>query len=46
MGQLMNPLRLLVVGGNYGPGMMDIAEILGKQEFLRRIRRGIEILRD
>ena len=42
MGQLMNPLRLLVVGSNQGPGMIDIAEIIGKEEFLRRIRIGIE----
>jgi glutamyl-tRNA synthetase len=45
MGQLMNPLRLLVVGSSQGPGMMDIAEILGKEEFLRRIKIGIEEMR-
>ena len=42
MGQLMNPLRLLVVGSNQGPGMMDIAEVLGKEEFIRRIAFGLE----
>ncbi|MEI6900206.1 MAG: glutamate--tRNA ligase [Bacteroidota bacterium] len=42
MGQLMNPLRLLTVGSNQGPGMMDIADVLGKEEFLRRIRIGVE----
>jgi glutamyl-tRNA synthetase len=42
MGQLMTPLRLLIVGSNQGPGMMDIAEILGKEEFLERIRAGLE----
>jgi glutamyl-tRNA synthetase len=41
-GQLMNPLRLLVVGSNQGPGMMDLAEILGQDEFLARIRIGLE----
>jgi glutamyl-tRNA synthetase len=41
MGQLMNPLRLLVVGSNQGPGMMDIAEIIGKEEFLRRTKAGM-----
>jgi glutamyl-tRNA synthetase len=46
MGQLMSPLRLLVVGSNQGPGMMDIAEILGKEELLRRINIGIEEMRD
>jgi len=42
MGQLMNPLRLLVVGDNQGPGMTDIAGILGKEETIRRIRVGLE----
>ncbi len=41
-GQLMNPLRLLVVGSNQGPGMMDIAVMLGKEEFLRRLYLGIK----
>ena len=41
-GQLMNPLRLLIVGSNQGPGMMDIAVLLGKDEFLGRIYRGIK----
>jgi len=42
MGQLMNPLRLLVVGSNQGPGMMDLAAVLGKEEFLSRIHSGLE----
>jgi glutamyl-tRNA synthetase len=42
MGQLMTPLRLLVVGSNQGPGMMEIAGILGKKEFLSRIEAGLE----
>jgi glutamyl-tRNA synthetase len=41
-GQLMNSLRLLVVGSNQGPGMMDLAQVLGKSEFLARIRIGLE----
>ncbi|MDP1621808.1 MAG: glutamate--tRNA ligase [Bacteroidales bacterium] len=42
MGQLMNPLRLLMVGSNQGPGITDIAVVLGKDEFLERIRVGLE----
>jgi len=38
----MNPLRLLVVGSNQGPGMMEIAAVLGKDEFLARIFKGIK----
>jgi glutamyl-tRNA synthetase len=44
MGMLMNPLRLLLVGSNQGPGMMDLAAMLGKEEFLRRIEQGLEII--
>jgi glutamyl-tRNA synthetase len=44
MGQLMNPLRLLMVGNNQGPGIMEIATVLGKQEFLKRIQTGVEKL--
>ena len=44
MGQLMNPLRLIIVGSNIGPGMMDIAVVLGKEEFIRRIDTGLEKL--
>ncbi|TRZ76565.1 MAG: glutamate--tRNA ligase [Bacteroidetes bacterium] len=42
MGQLMNPLRLLMAGNNQGPGIMDIAITLGKEEFLKRIETGLE----
>jgi glutamyl-tRNA synthetase len=42
MGQLMTPLRLIVVGDNMGPGMTDLAGILGKDETIRRIRTGLE----
>ena len=45
MGQLMNPLRLLLVGNNQGPGIIDFATILGKEEFLKRIQTGIAKLR-
>ena len=44
MGLVMNPLRLLMVGSNQGPGMMDMAEVLGKEEFLARIKAGLEKL--
>jgi glutamyl-tRNA synthetase len=42
MGQLMNPFRLTVVGANAGPGMMDMAEVIGKEYIIPRIRNGIE----
>jgi glutamyl-tRNA synthetase len=44
MGQLMNPLRLLIVGSNQGPGMMDILYLIGKEESLARIGKGLKIV--
>jgi glutamyl-tRNA synthetase len=38
-GKLMNPLRLSLVGSNIGPGLMDMMEVLGKEEVLQRINR-------
>ena len=42
MGQLMNPLRLTVVGASAGPGMMDMMAVIGKEIILTRIKNGIE----
>lgn len=41
MGVVMNNLRLVLVGGGFGPDLMQIAEILGKNEVIRRINAGI-----
>ena len=42
MGQVMNPLRLTLVGAGIGPGVLEIAELLGKEETLKRIQAGID----
>jgi glutamyl-tRNA synthetase len=42
MGQLMNPLRLTVVGTNAGPGMMDMMVAIGKELIIQRVHKGIE----
>ncbi len=42
MGNLMNPLRLIIVGTNAGPGMMDMMAVIGKEFIIPRIRQGIE----
>ncbi len=44
MGQLMNPLRLTVVGTNAGPGMMDMMAVIGKEFIIPRVKKGIEII--
>ena len=37
MGQVMNTLRLALVGAGKGPGMYDVTEFLGREECLSRI---------
>ncbi len=37
MGQVMNTLRLALVGASKGPGVADIMLLLGKEESIRRI---------
>ena len=44
MGAIMNSLRLLLVGAAKGPHLGDIMEILGKEESLERIQKGINKL--
>lgn len=36
-GELMLPLRVMLVGGKYGPGVFAIAETIGKDETISRI---------
>ncbi len=43
-GELMLPLRIMLVGGKFGPGVFDIAEIIGKQATVDRIRKVLSIL--
>ena len=37
MGQVMNTLRLALVGAGKGPGMYDVTSFIGKEECLKRI---------
>jgi glutamyl-tRNA synthetase len=34
----------MLVGGKYGPGVFDIAALLGSKETIRRIRHVLSIL--
>jgi len=36
-GRIMNPLRLAIVGSNQGPGLIQVIEILGREEVVERI---------
>ncbi|MBO7180837.1 MAG: glutamate--tRNA ligase, partial [Bacteroidales bacterium] len=42
MGQIMNSIRLAVVGDTRGCSMLDIFAVLGKEESLRRIEIAAE----
>ena len=41
-GELMLPFRIMLVGGKFGPGVFDIAEILGRAETITRINTAIK----
>lgn len=43
-GDLLLPLRLMLVGGKFGPGVFDIAALLGPQETIHRIRQVLGLL--
>ena len=36
-GAVLAPLRIMLVGGKFGPGVFDIAHVLGKKETLKRV---------
>ena len=43
-GELMLPFRIMLVGGKYGPGVFDIAALLGKEETIARLKNGLSQL--
>jgi len=43
-GEIMNALRLTIVGESKGPHLFDIIEIIGKEETLSRLHRAIHTL--
>jgi glutamyl-tRNA synthetase len=38
-GDVMLPFRIMLVGGKYGPGVFVIAELIGREETIKRIKR-------
>ena len=45
-GELMLPFRIMLVGGKFGPGVFDIANLIGKKETLERIEKAIKAFGD
>lgn len=43
-GNIMNTLRLVLVGGSFGPDLFTIVELLGKDETIKRITMAIDSL--
>jgi glutamyl-tRNA synthetase len=44
VGELMLPLRIMLVGGKFGPGVFDIAELIGKEEAVSRTGKALGML--
>lgn len=43
-GEVMLPLRIMLVGGKFGPGVFDIVEAITAPQAAIRIRKGLEML--
>ena len=43
-GELMLPFRVMLVGGKFGPSVFEIAEIIGRDETLKRVRHVLGLL--
>jgi glutamyl-tRNA synthetase len=44
VGEVMMPLRVMLVGGKFGPAVFDIATIIDKEETIKRIENGLQFL--
>ncbi|MEP7279202.1 MAG: glutamate--tRNA ligase [Bacteroidota bacterium] len=43
-GEVLMPLRVMLVGGKFGPSVFDIAALLGKEETIKRIKFVLQLL--
>lgn len=43
-GSVMLPLRVMLVGGKFGPGVPEIMRFIGKEAVVRRVRHAIELM--
>src|SRR5690606_3247403 len=43
-GDVLLPLRIMLVGGKFGPHVFNIAEVLGKDESIHRIKHTLSLL--
>jgi len=45
-GEVMLPFRIMLVGGKFGPGVFDIAQLLGREETVKRIELALNSFRE
>ena len=43
-GDVLLPLRIMLVGGKFGPAVFDIAAVIGKDETIQRIKTAVNKL--
>jgi glutamyl-tRNA synthetase len=43
-GELQLPMRVMLVGGKFGPAVFQIAELIGKEETIKRIEKALHLL--
>ena len=44
-GELQLPMRIMLVGAKFGPGVFEIAATIGKEETISRIERALEVFK-
>ncbi len=42
-GDLLLPLRIMLVGGKFGPAVFQVAELIGKEETIKRIQHAMKV---
>jgi glutamyl-tRNA synthetase len=42
-GEVLQAFRIMLVGGKFGPGVFNIAELLGKEETIHRIEKALAV---
>jgi glutamyl-tRNA synthetase len=45
-GELQLPMRIMLVGQKFGPGVFDIASMIGKEETVSRIEKALIVFKD
>ncbi|HEY6902592.1 MAG TPA: glutamate--tRNA ligase [Puia sp.] len=45
-GDLLMPLRVMLVGAKFGPHVFDIVEVLGRDETIKRIKHALQLINE